>query len=54
MCDAVVQFARETGDLPFLSLTDVKLSALSFELEKRVYGTDHLCLKPMIVVLSQE
>lgn len=50
MAFAVVQFARETGDLPFLSIADVKILALTFYLEKRIYGTAHLSMNPVILV----
>ena len=50
----VVKFARDTGDLPFLSIPDIKLLALAFELEKRIRGTEHLCLTPNAIVMTKE
>eukprot|EP00210_Caulerpa_lentillifera_P006554 g6259.t1 len=46
----IVNFARGTGDLDFLSTADIKLIALVFEFEKRVHGTDHLLMTPKRVV----
>lgn len=42
----VVNFARGTGDLEFLSNADIKLLALAYEFEQRIHGIQHLSLTP--------
>ncbi|KAJ0402874.1 hypothetical protein P43SY_000488 [Pythium insidiosum] len=39
---AVVNFSRKTGDFAYLSLTDLRVMALTYMLESEQNGTDHL------------
>uniref|UniRef100_M4BE36 C3H1-type domain-containing protein n=1 Tax=Hyaloperonospora arabidopsidis (strain Emoy2) TaxID=559515 RepID=M4BE36_HYAAE len=43
---AVVDFSRKTGDFSYLSLTDLRVMALSYQLEVETNGSDHLCSRP--------
>ncbi|OWZ07429.1 RNA-binding protein NOB1 [Phytophthora megakarya] len=43
---AVVNFSRKTGDFTYLSLTDLRVMALSYQLEAETNGTDHLRTSP--------
>lgn len=43
----VTEFAKKTGDYAALSLTDLKVIALTFELEKQENGIDHLKKEPV-------
>uniref|UniRef100_R4FKW1 RNA-binding protein NOB1 n=1 Tax=Rhodnius prolixus TaxID=13249 RepID=R4FKW1_RHOPR len=47
-------FAKKTGDYRFLSATDIKLIALTYQLEKEIVGTDHLRTEPIIACKSVE
>lgn len=49
----IVDFARGTGDLEFLSNADIKLLALAFEFEQRIHGTQHLSLIPKRVISTK-
>lgn len=42
----VTEFAKRTGDYTFLSATDIKVLALTYQLEKEVVGVDHLRKEP--------
>lgn len=42
----VKEFAKYTGDLPFLSAVDIKMLALQLQLEKEFVGTDHIHFAP--------
>lgn len=42
----VTEFAKKTGDYPSLSATDIKVIALTYQLEKEKVGTDHLKKAP--------
>ncbi|RWS20027.1 RNA-binding protein NOB1-like protein, partial [Leptotrombidium deliense] len=42
----VADFAKKTGDFSFLSLTDIKVIALTYALEKQFNGTEHLHSEP--------
>jgi RNA-binding protein NOB1 len=42
------EFSKKTGDFAVLSLTDVKVLALTYQLEKQLKGTDHLKKEPTI------
>lgn len=42
MCD----FAKKTGDYKSLSLTDLKVIAVVYDLEKQHVGTDHIKTEP--------
>lgn len=43
---AVCDFARKTGDLAALSVTDLKLCALTYALEAELVGTKHIRTEP--------
>lgn len=45
----VTEFAKKTGDYTSLSATDVKVIALTYQLEKEKVGTEHLKEAPTIV-----
>lgn len=47
--NAVVKFARETGDLQSLSDVDLKLIALTYMLEAQIHGTNHLRDSPPLL-----
>ncbi|CAH2087240.1 unnamed protein product [Euphydryas editha] len=42
----VTEFSKKTGDYTSLSATDIKVMALSYQLEKEFVGTDHLKTEP--------
>ncbi|XP_063698965.1 RNA-binding protein NOB1 [Culicoides brevitarsis] len=44
----VQEFAKKTGDYATLSLTDLTVMALTYELEKQENGTDHLRTEPIM------
>lgn len=43
---AVINFARKTGDFAYLSLTDLRVMALSYMLEVEANGSEHLKTSP--------
>jgi len=43
----VIQFARQTGDYSVLSSTDLKIIALTYGLERKVNGINHLRKEPV-------
>lgn len=43
----VTNFAKKTGDYPSLSATDIKVMALTYQLEKEYVGTEHLRTEPI-------
>ena len=45
---SVTEFSRKTGDYGSLSLTDLKVLALTYMLEAKHVGTDHLSENPTI------
>lgn len=45
---AVVNFSRKTGDFAYLSLTDLRVMALTYMLEAEANGTDHLKTSPEV------
>ncbi|XP_035738873.1 RNA-binding protein NOB1-like [Vespa mandarinia] len=45
----VTEFAKKTGDYTSLSATDIKVIALTYQLEKEKVGTEHLKEAPIIV-----
>jgi len=52
---AVVAFSKETGDYPSLSLTDLKVLALTYTLEHQVHGNvDHIRTTPQKLVETDE
>nr|XP_034833540.1 RNA-binding protein NOB1 [Maniola hyperantus] len=44
----VSEFAKKTGDYTSLSATDIKVMALTYQLEKEIVGAGHLKTEPMI------
>lgn len=44
----VTEFAKQTGDYISLSATDIKVIALTYQLEKEKVGTDHLRSAPAV------
>ncbi|XP_078038529.1 RNA-binding protein NOB1 [Augochlora pura] len=44
----VTEFAKKTGDYTSLSATDIKVIALTYQLEKEKVGTDHLRTVPLV------
>ncbi|GJQ84574.1 hypothetical protein Trydic_g238 [Trypoxylus dichotomus] len=44
----ITEFAQKTGDYPNLSATDIKVMALTYQLEKTEVGTDHLRKEPIV------
>ncbi|RHY27679.1 hypothetical protein DYB32_006620 [Aphanomyces invadans] len=46
--DAVVAFSRLTGDFSFLSLTDLRVMALTYMFERELHGTDHIRKTPKV------
>lgn len=44
----VTDFSKKTGDYRSLSATDIKVMALTYQLEKEKVGTDHLKTEPTI------
>lgn len=42
----VTEFSKKTGDYISLSATDIKVMALTYQLEKELVGTDHLKTEP--------
>lgn len=42
----VVNFSKKTGDYPNLSITDVKVIALAYQVHKEKYGADDLKIEP--------
>lgn len=44
----IAEFAKKTGDYPSLSATDIKVMALTYQLEKEQVGTDHLRMEPIV------
>ncbi|XP_054014084.1 RNA-binding protein NOB1 [Hylaeus anthracinus] len=45
----VMEFAKKTGDYASLSATDIKVIALTYQLEKEKVGTSHLRTEPIVV-----
>lgn len=44
----VTEFAKKTGDYATLSLTDLTVMALTYELEKQEFGVEHLRTSPIV------
>lgn len=42
----VTEFTKKTGDYPSLSATDIRLIALTYQLEAQHVGTDHIKTRP--------
>lgn len=47
---AVTEVSRRTGDYPSLSATDIKLLALTYQLELEHVGSEHLKTEPAVTV----
>ncbi|RZC41609.1 NOB1 Zn bind domain containing protein [Asbolus verrucosus] len=45
---AVTEFTKKTGDYPSLSATDIKVMALTYQLEKEHVGVEHLRTEPVV------
>ncbi|KAK9497657.1 hypothetical protein O3M35_004345 [Rhynocoris fuscipes] len=45
----ITEFAKKTGDFLYLSATDIKLLALTYQLEKQLVGVDHLRTEPILI-----
>lgn len=48
----VTEFAKKTGDYPSLSATDIKVLALTYQLEVENGGAAHLKKEPAVQVLT--
>lgn len=44
----VTEFSKKTGDYPSLSATDIKVMALTYQLEKEKNGINHLKIEPAL------
>lgn len=44
----VTEFSKKTGDYASLSSTDIKVIALTYQLEKELVGTEHLKQAPTV------
>lgn len=44
----VTDFAKKTGDFATLSVTDMKVIALTYQLEKKILGDEHLRQNPVV------
>lgn len=44
----VIEFAKKTGDYLSLSSADIKVIALTYQLEKEMIGTSHLRVEPIV------
>jgi len=48
----VTEFSKKTGDYTSLSATDIKVIALTYQLEKEKVGTQHLKNAPTVRVIQ--
>jgi RNA-binding protein NOB1 len=48
----VTEFSKKTGDYPSLSATDIKVLALTYQLELEQVGSDHLKKEPEVKVTA--
>ena len=44
----VINVAKKTGDYPALSAVDIKVMALTYQLEKEMLGADHININPTV------
>lgn len=44
----ITEFSKKTGDYPSLSATDIKVMALTYQLEKELVGIEHLRTEPIV------
>lgn len=44
----ITEFSQKTGDYPNLSATDIKVMALTYQLEKAEVGIDHIRKEPLV------
>lgn len=49
-CFLVTEFSKKTGDYPSLSATDIKVLALTYQLELENVGSQHLKTEPAVKV----
>lgn len=49
-CFSVTEFSKKTGDYPSLSATDIKVLALTYQLELENVGLQHLKTEPAVKV----
>lgn len=49
-CFSVMEFSKRTGDYPSLSATDIKVLALTYQLELEHVGSGHLKTEPAVKV----
>lgn len=54
VCFSVTEFSKKTGDYPSLSATDIKVLALTYQLELEHVGSQHLKKEPEAKVLRRE
>lgn len=47
---SVTEFSKRTGDYPSLSATDIKVLALTYQLELEHVGSEHLRTEPVVKV----
>lgn len=47
---SVTEFSKKTGDYPSLSATDIKVLALTYQLELENVGSQHLRKEPEVKV----
>lgn len=52
VCSSVTEFSKKTGDYPSLSATDIKVLALTYQLEQEHVGAGHLKKEPEKKVLG--
>lgn len=50
LCSSVTEFSKRTGDYPSLSATDLKVLALTYQLELEHVGSEHLRTDPAVKV----
>lgn len=51
---SVTEFSKKTGDYPSLSATDIKVLALTYQLELEHVGSRHLKKEPEVKVPDQK
>lgn len=52
-CSSVSEFSKKTGDYPSLSATDIKVLALTYQLEQEHVGVGHLKREPERKVMGR-
>lgn len=51
---SVTEFSKKTGDYPSLSATDIKVLALTYQLELEHVGAQHLKTEPEVKVPAEQ